>query len=105
MAQFDVYINPNKRSGTLYPYLVDIQSSVLASLTTRIVIPLGLRSAFRNQAMRGLTPELHFAGQALLLLTPQLSSISARQLGQAVGSLSQFREQIVAALDFAVSGF
>jgi len=46
MAQFDVYPNPSKTSKAHYPYLVDIQSSLLSELATRIVIPLGKRSAF-----------------------------------------------------------
>jgi len=69
MAQFDVYPNPSKTSKAHYPYLVDVQSSLLSELTTRIVIPLGNRSAFGNDTMQGLTPEISFGDQALLLLT------------------------------------
>ncbi|MFO7530002.1 MAG: CcdB family protein [Marinobacter sp.] len=73
MAQLDVYPNPSKTSKAHYPYLVDIQSSLLSELATRIVIPLGKRSAFGGGAMQGLTPEISFADQELLLLTPQIS--------------------------------
>lgn len=75
MAQFDVYPNPSKISKAHYPYLVDIQSSLLSDLATRIVVPLGKRSAFGGEAMQGLTPEISFADQELLLLTPQISSV------------------------------
>jgi len=104
MAQFDVYPNPSKISKAHYPYLVDIQSSLLSDLATRIVIPLGKRSAFGGQAMQGLTPEISFADQELLLLTPQISAVSEKHLKSPIGSLSHFRDQIVGALDLAITG-
>lgn len=93
MAQFDVY-----------PYLVDIPSSLLSELATRIVIPLGKRSAFGGKAMQELTPEISFADQKLLLLTPQISSVPEKHLKSPVGSLLHFRDQIVGALDLAITG-
>ncbi|MCS2609555.1 CcdB family protein [Halomonas dongshanensis] len=104
MAQFDVYPNPSKTSKTHYPYLVDIQSGLLTDLTTRIVIPLGKTSAFESQPMRGLTPEISFNDQQLLLMTPQISSVPEKYLKNPIGSLSHFRDQIVAAVDLAVTG-
>lgn len=104
MAQFDVYPNPSQTSKAFYPYLLDIQSPYLSELVTRIVIPLGKRTSFGGQAMQGLTPEITFDDQELLLLTPQISSVPAKQLKNPVGSLAHFRDQIVGALDFAVTG-
>lgn len=104
MAQFDVYANPGNTSKTYYPYLVDIQSDLLTDLATRIVIPLGKSSAFGNQPMRSLTPEISFDDQQLLLMTPQMSSVPEKHLKNPVGSLSHFRDQIVAAVDLAVTG-
>ncbi|WP_339752370.1 CcdB family protein [uncultured Marinobacter sp.] len=104
MAQFDVYPNPSKTSKAHYPYLVDIQSPLLTDLATRIVIPLAKRAAFGGQAMQGLTPEITFADQELLLLTPQISSVPEKQLKNPIGSLSHFRDQIVGALDLAITG-
>lgn len=75
MAQFDVYPNTSKISKAHYPYLVDIQSNLLSDLATRVVLPLGRRSAFGGEAMQGLAPEISFADQKLLLLTPQISSV------------------------------
>ena len=37
MAQFDVYKNPR---GGLYPYVLDVQTDLLTSLATRIVVEL-----------------------------------------------------------------
>ncbi len=104
MAQFDVYPNPSRTSRGHYPYLVDIQSPHLSGLATRIVIPLGTRTSFQHQAMQGLTPEVTFQGEDLLLVTPQLASIPARNLQDPIGSLAHIRDRIVSALDFAVTG-
>ncbi|TDT40420.1 toxin CcdB [Halospina denitrificans] len=104
MAQFDVYPNPSKASRAHYPYLVDIQSSLLTDLATRIVIPLSKHSALGSQSMRGLTPEISFDDQQLLLMTPQISSVPEKHLKNPVGSLSHFRDQIVGALDLAITG-
>lgn len=104
MAQFDVYPNPSKQSKKHYPYLLDIQSPYISDIATRIVIPLGYAALFQNEAMSKLTPEISFEDTSLLLLTPQISSVPATILKQPVGSLAHFREQIINALDFAVSG-
>ncbi|CAI3799529.1 CcdB family protein [Rheinheimera sp. MM224] len=104
MAQFDVYANPSNHSKAYYPYLVDIQSAVLTELATRIVIPLGRGSAFGGEAMKGLTPQISFDGEELLLLTPQIAAVPEKQLRNPVGSLAHFRDQIVAALDLAITG-
>ena len=39
MARFDVYANPGSHAGTT-PYLLDVQSDLLNSLDTKMVIPL-----------------------------------------------------------------
>jgi toxin CcdB len=54
--------------------------------------------------MRGLTPEISFDDQQLLLMTPQISSVPEKHLKNPVGSLSHFRDQIVGALDLAITG-
>lgn len=104
MAQFDVYPNPSKTSKAHYPYLVDVQSSLLTNLTTRIVVPLGKRSAFGSHTMRGLTPEITFDDQELLLLVPQIASVSQKHLKNPIGTLAHFREQIIEAIDLAITG-
>ena len=38
MAQFDVYTNPNLATKRAIPYLLDIQTDLLNSLTTRVVL-------------------------------------------------------------------
>lgn len=104
MAQFDVYRNPSKTTRKYYPYILDIQSPYISEIATRIVIPLGYSSSFSNEIMTGLTPEITYESEKLLLLTPQISSIPAKLLKEPIGSLSHLREVIINALDFAVAG-
>ncbi len=104
MRQFDVYPNPNPRTRDSFPYVVDIQSSLISELSTRLVIPLGRSSRFGTDSMAGLTPTIEYAGEQLLLLTPQIASMPAKLLQDPIGSLNHFRADTIAALDFAVSG-
>lgn len=104
MAQFDVYENPSKNTRQAYPYIVDIQSPVIADIATRIVVPLGRMQDFKNEQMKNLTPEINYEGEKLLLLTPQLSAIPSKRLKNPIGSLTHFREEIINALDFAITG-
>ena len=104
MAQFDVYLNPSKASRKYYPYVVDIQSPYISELATRIVVPLGTLAAFGNEVLKGLTPEITYENEKFLLLITQISSIPTKRLEKPIGSLEHFRDQIVASLDFAISG-
>lgn len=104
MSQFDVYQNPSRTTKKYLPYLLDIQNPFLNDLSTRLVIPLGFKSAFKNEAMSRLTPEVSYEGEELLILTPQMSSVSVSILKKPLGSLSHFRNEIISSLDFAVTG-
>lgn len=104
MAQFDVYPNPSRTTKKYLPYLLDIQNPFLSDLSTRLVIPLGVKSALRNETMDRLTPEVSYEGEALLILTPQMSSVPVLILKKPLGSLSHFRDEIISSLDFAVTG-
>jgi toxin CcdB len=104
MTQFDVYRNPSKASRDAYPYIVDIQTPVISEISTRIVIPLGRRDLFRDEMLQGLTPTITYEGDELLLLVPQIASVPSRILREPIGSLSHFRDEIIDALDFAITG-
>ncbi|MGK0250495.1 MAG: toxin CcdB [Oleispira sp.] len=104
MAQFDVYQNPSRNTRNAFPYLVDIQNPVISDIATRIVIPLGRLLSFKNESMINLTPEIEYDGEKLLLLTPQIGSIPSKILQNPIGSLNHFRDEIIAAIDFAITG-
>ena len=104
MQQFDVYENPSKTTRQAYPFIIDIQSSVISEIATRIVLPLGRIADFRNEEMKRLTPTVTYRGEELLLLVPQIASMPAKALKNPIGSVGHLREEIVAALDFAITG-
>lgn len=104
MAQFDVFTNPSSTTRKAFPYIVDIQSTTIEDIATRIVVPLARHSSLNEQAMKKLTPEIQYEDEILILLVPQIASIPAKHLKNPIGSLNHFREEIVAALDFAITG-
>jgi toxin CcdB len=104
MAQFDLFQNPSKRNRDQFPYLVDIQHPFIDEIATRIVIPLGRLHFFRNESMTRLTPEVEYEGEQFILVTPQIASVPVSILKNKVGSLAHIRSEIIAALDFAITG-
>ena len=104
MAQFEVYRNTSKTTKKMFPLLVDIQNDVISDLATRMVLPLALPAYFQQESMTVLTPIIEFEGEALIILTPQIAAIPVRQLNEPVGTLEHMRNEILAALDMAISG-
>ena len=104
MAQFDVYRNPSSKTNRAYPFLVDVQNSVIDQLATRLVVPLTKNKTTNSLYMKNLTPEIEFEGETYLFLTQQLSSIPEDVLKDCIGSLEQSRELLIGAIDFAITG-
>ena len=104
MAQFDVYRNSSSKTNRAYPFLVDVQNSVIDQLATRLVVPLTKNKTKNSLYMKNLTPEIEFEGETYLFLTQQLSSIPEDVLKDCIGSLEQSRELLIGAIDFAITG-
>ena len=104
MAQFDVYLNPNSKTRNIFPYIVDIQNSLISDIATRIVVPLGNLEYFKNEKMDLLKPQVEYEDKLLLMLIPQIASMPSKSLKNPIGSLAHMRNEIIAALDFAITG-
>lgn len=104
MAQSDVYRNPSSKTNKAYPFLVDVQNSVIDQLATRLVVPLTKNKTRNSLFMKNLTPEIEFEGETYLFLTQQLNSIPEDALEDYIGSLEQSRELLIDAIDFAING-
>jgi toxin CcdB len=104
MAQFIAYKNPNSRTKKLYPYLLDIQSNLLDDLRTTIVIPLSPESIAGNTAISKLCPRIRIDEKLFVAMTQQISGVDRSALGKEAYDLSSYRPDIVAALDFLISG-
>jgi toxin CcdB len=104
MPQFSVYRNKNPKTRATYPYLVDIQSDLLADLGTRVVVPLIKRSASTQKPNKNLMPAIRVEGQEFIMMVPQLAGVAAGDLGSPVASVVEHRGEVVAALDFLITG-
>lgn len=104
MTQFDVYDNPNKATRKAYPYILDLQNDVIEQIATRIVVPLADYTQMRNEALKGLTPKITYDDKELLILIPQIASMNSKSLKNPIGTLVHLRDEIISALDFAITG-
>ena len=104
MAQWSVHRNPSPVSRGEVPYLVDVQSDLLAGLGTRVVIPLFKKAAAPAALLTRLTPALRVKGETLVLMTPQMAGMRRKDLGEAVGDLAGKRAEILGALDLLLTG-
>jgi toxin CcdB len=104
MAQLDVYLNPSNKTRNIFPYIVDIQNSLISDIATRIVVPLGNLEYFKNEQMHLLTPQIEYEDRQLLLLVPQIASMPSKSLKNPIGTLTHMRDEIISALDFAITG-
>lgn len=104
MRQFDVYANMDKDTNKTYPYFVDIQSELLDTLNSRVVIPLTPASKSANSYPANLCPSIKIENKAYCLLTHQLTSVSINFLKKNQGSIVSDRDEIVRAIDFLVTG-
>jgi toxin CcdB len=104
MRQFSVYRNKNPKSRSTYPYLVDVQSDLLSDLSTRVVVPLAKRTASTKRPIKTLMPVVSVDGQQFMMMVPLLAGIGRGELGTPVASAAQYRGEVVAALDFLITG-
>jgi len=104
MAQFTVCRNKNPQTSSTIPFLLDIQNDLLDDLETRVVVPLCPLSSIKGKPLRALTPVLDIEGERFVMLTPQLAGIPKSELGVPVTRVEQYRFEIIAAIDFLLTG-
>ncbi len=104
MPQFAVHRNPNRLTRTAIPLLLDIQSDLLETLGTRVVIPLYTAEAMQDGVIGTLTPRIEVDGMSYIAVTPELAGIPRNSLGEQVSDLSHRRNDIIAALDLLLTG-
>ncbi|MGF1803741.1 CcdB family protein [Aliivibrio sifiae] len=104
MSQFTLYKNKDKNSAETYPYFVDVQSDLLDNLNTRLVIPLTPIELLDKKAPSHLCPTIHIGEGDFVMLTQQMASVPVKILTDPVNELSTFRNEIIAAIDFLITG-
>ena len=104
MSQFSLYQNNDKSTSTAYPYFVDVQSDLLDTLNTRLVIPLTPAELLDKKAPNHLCPVIHIDQGDFVILTHQMASVPTKILREPVNELSTFRNEIIEAIDFLITG-
>ena len=100
MAQFDVHRNPR---GGEFPLLLDVQADIVASLATRIVVPLAKRKRHTKSITR-VNPLATIEGVEYLLVFPELAAVPATALGPRIASIAAQRAELIAAIDWLFTG-
>lgn len=103
MKQFDLYVNTDIDTKDTYPYFVDIQTNLLSDLGSRVVLPIApVKSA--KEYPNNLCPKIQINNQHFALLTHQITTVPSSFLEYKEGSLQLSRDQIIASIDFLVTG-
>ncbi|MFT3711402.1 MAG: CcdB family protein [Archangium sp.] len=100
--QFTVF--KNQRPNKDFPFLVAVQHPLLASLPTRLVIPMTPLKKLAPSVAPRLNPVVEIAGVKYVLMTHLLGAVDASALQVRAGDLSDRRSEIIAAIDVMLSG-
>lgn len=104
MGQFWAYTNPNPATRDSYPFLLEIQSNLLRDLGTTVVIPLTSSKTTNESRMSRLNPEFEINGESYTGITQEIAGLERRHLGQPAYDLTHYHSEIIAAIDFLISG-
>ncbi len=100
--QHDLFVNPSRRGGAIYPLLVVLQADIVggdghivAPLTTTAIVPV---------APRRVLPVVSHEGRDYVVMMRLLGFLPARHIGPMVGSIADYRDDITRALDWLFIG-
>ena len=74
MAQLDVYRNPADVDNDELPYVLDVQSDLLAHLNVRIVVPL-VRADVVDPPLPGLNPRFVVEDRTVVMATTLIGGL------------------------------
>lgn len=105
MRQYAVYRNRHPDTRRAYPYLLNVQSDLIAETGTRVVVPLSPVSSRAGSTPIGtLMPRVEVAGKPHVLMVPLLAAAETSHLGSLEADLSDQHHTIMAALDMLFTG-
>lgn len=103
MARFDVHqflpLTP------AVPAVVDVQADLLASLDTRVVIPLAPSALFKGEELPRLKPVIDINGEPFILITTDIGVVRTGALGPVIVNIEDRRQIVIEAIDFLLQGF
>jgi hypothetical protein len=100
--QHEVFRNSDRRAGSVYPLVVVLQADIVEA-DTRIVAPLTTTEIVPNPPTRAL-PLVSHDGPDYVVIMHSVGVLRSRQLGQPLGSIAQYRDDISRALDWLFFG-
>ena len=103
MSQFIVYANADTASRRQIPYLLDVQSDLIETAGSRVVVPL-IAIERAGGVIERLMPRMQVGDKPMVMDTAQIMGIPMRMLGKQVADLSQQRRVILAAIDMLTHG-
>lgn len=105
MAQFDVHANPDAASGTVYPYLIEIQADLLGELPTVVVVPLVDTDRIDHRPITRLMPTISVNRRNYVAMVPELAAVHRQTLSRPITALPDDEQTALrAALDLLLSG-
>ena len=99
MTRFRVYPNPDGNG-----YLIDVQADSLSQFNTRMVIPL-LPLGVAPKPAKTLNPLFDINGERYSMVTQYMAAMPVKELKDAIFSVEDRRDEIVAAIDLLLQGF
>lgn len=103
MSQFTVYSNADPASRKQIPYLICVQSDLIETAGSRVVVPL-VASEKAEPVIARLMPAFDIDGKRMVMDTAQIAGVPLRMLGKPVADLSHERHTILAAIDVLTHG-
>ena len=103
MTQFEVFANPVARARASYPFVVALQTDLARGSRERAVAPVAPRASFPAIGGR-LTPIVTIERDEFVLLLTSVTTIPVQDLGTAVASVADRRNDILAAIDYLFFG-
>jgi toxin CcdB len=103
MSQFVAYANADAASKRVMPYLLDVQSDLIETVGSRVVVPLVAIERVGG-VIDTLMPCLDVGDRRMVMDTAQIMGIPVRMLGGQVADLSHERQAILAAIDMLTHG-
>ena len=88
----------------LHPHVVDIQSDLLSSLATRMVVPLAVTALAAHDLPRQLCPVIPVKGKSLMLVASEAAPLGRRLLKNKATSVKHYASDIIAAMDAVMRG-
>jgi toxin CcdB len=103
VTQFDVYRNPAESAVEEFPYVLEVQSDLLAYLNVRVVVPL-VHADVADPPLPGLNPRFWVEDRAVVMATTLIGGLPARTLREPITNLADHRHEIVGAIDMLITG-